>query len=165
MGIQRNKVVKSISPKSLFDDMSNVISSASTFNQGDFLVLTGNVLLPVASNEPGTNFCGVSRATVVAGLPVAPIQGTDVDASVQPVPLAGPEYGSTFKVVLKTGDAINPGDKVYIDGASGTRNVTTTAGASKAIGIYQGPAIASASAGQEIEVLIGAVYPNADCHF
>lgn len=165
MGTQKNHVVKSISPKSLFDDMSNVIDSTCTFNQGDFLVLTSNKLAPVASGELGTNFCGISRVSIVSGQPVSPIQGTDVDASVQAIPLAGPEYGTTNKVVAKTGDAFTPGCPVYIDGASGTRHVTSTAGSSKIIGVYQGPTIASAAAGQEIEVLIGAVYPNADCHF
>jgi hypothetical protein len=165
MGTQKNHVVKSISPKSLFDDMSNVIDSTSTFNQGDFLVLTSNLLVTVTSGELGTNFCGVARTSIVSGQPVAPIQGTDVDASAQPISVAGPEYGITMKVVAKTGDAFAPGCPVYIDGASGTRHVTSTVGSSKAIGVYQGALVASASAGQEIECLIGAVYPNADCHF
>jgi hypothetical protein len=123
-------------------------------------------LATVTSGELGVNFCGIASQSLVNGIPVSPIQGTDVDAAEGVPALDGPIYGVTASLVLKTSDAVDPGDVVYIDGASGTRHVTATqASGAKPIGIYQGPSISSAAAGQEIEVLLGATYPNGAPNF
>lgn len=163
-----NRIVKSISPKSVFDDMSALVDTTITFNQGDFLVLDTSAHLIKAvsgTGELGTNFLGISRVSISSGVPLSPVQGTDVDAAAGIAALAGPEYGVTVKAVLKTSDAANPGDKVYLDAGSGTHHVTTTAGSKKPIGVYVGPLVSSAAAGQEIEILIGAQYPNDVCTF
>lgn len=161
MPTQKNKIIKEVAPKSVFPDMSALISTALTHTQGNFLVLdtTNHLIKEVASGELGTNFLGISQTSIISGVPVSPYQGTDVDGQQSVPALQGPVYGVTALVILKTGDVANPGDKVYIDDTA-KRGVTTTAGSLKAIGIYQGPAV-TAAAGQEIEVLIGAQYPAA----
>ena len=154
-----NRIVKTISEKSLFDDASALVDSSISFKQGDLLVLdtTAHKIKAVAAGELGTNFLGISRQTIVNGKPLSPYV-TDVDAS-QAVPaVVGPVYGVIAKLVLKLGDALVAGGLVYVDAANGTHHVTATAGSSVAIGVYQGSAIASAVAGQEIPVLLKATY-------
>lgn len=166
MPTPKNKVVKEVSPKSVFPDAS-AIAGTLTCNQGDFLVLdtSAHVLKAVTTGELGTNFLGIAAQTLSSGKPLSPIQGTDVDSSEGVPALAGPIYGVTAKVIANTGDAFVPGAPVYIKD-SGTRLVTSTQPmGAKAIGVYQGANIASAAANQEIECLIGANYPTGNLSF
>lgn len=165
MPIKRNFIKKSIAPKSIFDDQSSVVDSTVSFNQGDLIVLdtSTHLLKTIAaagSGELGTNFVGMARVSISLGVPISPIQGTDNDGQLGIPAEAGPVFGVTALVILKTGDALVAGGLVYPDGASGTRNVTSTVGSKKPIGVYQGPAISSAASGQQIEVLLGAQYPS-----
>jgi hypothetical protein len=149
-----NRITCSIAPRTLFNDLKNMTDATISYNQGDLLVLDGtnHLVKAIASGETGANVLGLAQATVVDGKPKSPTQGTDVDAA-QAIPsLPGAVYGVIAKLVLKTGDAINSGALVYPDPAAGTYHVTATAGSLVAIGFYQGPAVASAVAGQEIEV-------------
>lgn len=148
-----NRIVKTVAQNSLFDDATSVIDSTVTFNQGDLLCLDTGLLRSVVALDDGTKFVGISRQSVVLGKLKSPYS-TDVDASVAATHVAGPVFNVNAKLVAKTGDAFTTGCKVYLDGASGTYHVTSTAGLNTAIGIYQGPAIAAASAGQEIEVYL-----------
>ena len=167
----RNRISKNVQEKSIFDDCSALVSSSTTYNQGDLLVVASNALTTVTTGELGTYFAGISRQSTLSGIPTGPYS-TDNQASISAPALIGPAYGVEVQLVLKTSDAINPGDKVYIDGASGTHHVTVTQiqaqngnPAASAIGIYNGPAIASASSGQQITVLIGCNYPVGTLQF
>jgi len=168
MPTMKNTVVKSVSPKSVFDSCENLVDATIDWNQGDFLVLDASAHLLKAvsgSAEDGANFCGIARCTIADGKVLSPYQGTDVDAAQGFAALAGPVYGVEAKCIAKTGDAFVSGCPVYVSAETSTRGVTSTAGSKKVIGVYGGPTVASATAGQEIVCLIGAVYPNADCHF
>lgn len=154
----KNNLVRDVSTKSIFPSAQAVTNATVSYDQGDLLYFdTVNFLVkkPAAETDCVT-FCGVALETVVNGKIKRPYT-TDVDASQAISDLPGPAYGSVFKFIAKTGDAFNPGDVVYGDPVSGSRNVQ--AAGTKAIGIYQGPVIASAAAGQEIEVLVGTRFP------
>ena len=150
-----NNITRMVAPKSIFESAINVISSSVSFNQGDLLVFddTNNVLKKPAAETEGATFLGVARVTIVNGKLASPYN-TDVVASQSISDIPGPQYGVVAKLVLKTGDSIAPGDKVYLDPATGTTGVTVTAG-TKPIGIYQGKTLSSVAAGTLIEVLIG----------
>lgn len=155
----KNTEVKIIAPKQLIADAKPVVSSAVNFAQGDILILdTSTALLraPTAEAECSA-FIGLAAIDVVSGKPASPYS-TAVDAAAAIPALDGPLYGNTFNMVAKTGDAFTPGCKVYAHIATGSRGVSVSG--TKAIGIYQGKAIASAAAGQEIECLIGARFPD-----
>jgi hypothetical protein len=152
----KNTIVREVGRKSIFESAINVISSAVSINQGDLVVFddTANLLkLPSAETE-GSTFLGVMMVSIASGKLIGPYTGIPdavTTAGINDVP--GPAYGVVAKCVAKTGIALAPGDSIYLDPATGTRGVTNTG--TKIIGIYQGATVASASAGQEIEVLLG----------
>jgi hypothetical protein len=152
----KNTIVREVGRKSIFESAINVVSSAVSINQGDLVVFddTANLLkLPSAETE-GSTFLGVMMVSIASGKLVSPYTGIPdavTTSAINDVP--GPAYGVIAKCVAKTGIALTPGDSIYLDPATGTRGVTNTG--TKIIGIYQGATVASATAGQEIEVLIG----------
>jgi hypothetical protein len=150
-----NNITRSVAPKSIFEDAQALLTSSVSFNQGDLLVLdtTNHVLKKPAAEAEGSTFLGVAIVSIVNGKIVSPYN-TDVVASQAVQAIPGPKFGVIAKLVLKTGDSINPGDLVYLDPGTGTTGVTVTG--TKAIGIYQGKALASVAAGTQIEVLVGA---------
>lgn len=156
----KNTEVKIIAPKQIMPDAKPVVSSATNFAQGDILILdTSTHLLRAPTAEGECSACmGIAAIDVSNGKPLSPYTGTAVDAAAAVPALDGPIYGNTFKMLAKGSDAFNPGDMVYAYIAGGTRYVSSSG--TKAIGVYQGAAIASAVAGQEIECLIGARFPN-----
>jgi hypothetical protein len=160
-----NKITRSVAPKSMFESAQAVISSAVSFEQGDLLVFDDatNLLKVPTLESQGSTFLGIAKVTIVSGKLAGPYTGTAVDAASAISDIPGPVYGVIAKVIAKTGDAFNPGDSVYLDPASGTRNVQ--AAGTKVIGLYQGAAVASASAGQEIEVLLGCRHPGDSLNF
>ncbi len=152
----KNTIVREVSRKSLFESAINVISSAVSFNQGDLLVFndTSNLIAVPAAEAEGSTFLGVATVSIVSGKLVNPYTGIPDAVSTSAISdVPGPAYGVIAKCVAKTGIALAPGDAIYLDPATGTRGVTNTG--TKIIGIYQGPTVASAAAGQEIEVLLG----------
>lgn len=159
-----NRIVKSVAPKWLYNDIKNLVSSAVTFNQGDLLYLdTTNHLVKAVPTSgataalDGSTVLGIATCSVAAGVVKGPYAGLSDNDAVSGLNSAiqGPVYGVEVKLVLKTGDALTSGSKVYLDAANGTHHCTATAGSSaNEIGYYAGPAIASASAGQEIVVLL-----------
>jgi hypothetical protein len=155
----KNRIVRSVSEKSIFPSAKEVVDATVSFAQGDLLVFddTANLLKKPAAEAEGSTFLGIAIETVVDGKLASPYV-TDVDAAQAVSELPGPSYGVIAKLVLKTGDALNPGDSVYLYPAGGTYHVQ--AAGTKAIGVYAGPAIASAAAGQEIEVLLGCRHPG-----
>lgn len=154
-----NNIVRSVSPKTIFPDATKVISSAVSYNQGDLLIFnTSTKLIAAAAAESdGSTFLGVATETVVSGKLASPYV-TPVDASAAVTSVPGPQYGVVALLTLKTGDALLPGGLVYLNPAGGTQHVQ--ASGTKSVGVYQGSTIASASAGQQIEVLLGCRYPS-----
>lgn len=155
----KNRIVRTVAEKSIFESAKAVVSAAVSFDQGDLLVFddTANLLKKPAAEAEGATFVGIARCTIASGKLASPYT-TDVDGSQAITEIPGPAYGVIAKLVLKTGDALNPGDQVFLDPAAGTHHVQ--AAGTKAIGIYAGPAIGAAVAGQEIEVLLGARHPG-----
>ncbi len=160
-----NKLRRQLATRSLIPDATPVVDSTVSYNQGELLYLdTGTGLLTntPASGETGANFVGISPVDVVSGKLRPPYIGTECDAAVAGGGIAGPEYGSVWALIPKSGDAFTPMCPVYpvIDDAS-NRKVTVTSGSLKAIGIYQGAGFTAGASSPDIECLIGAVYPNA----
>lgn len=149
--ISRNGGVK----KTLFPSALAVIDSTVSFNEGDLLVFddTNNRLKVPAAEAEGSTFLGIAEVTVVSGKLASPYLGTAVDAANAISDIPGPAFNVVCKLTLKTGDTIAPGDDVFLDPATGTSGVTVSG--TKAIGTYQGPAVASAPAGTIVEVLLG----------
>jgi len=101
------------------------LSSAISFNQGDLLYLdtTAHLVKKITVETQSATFLGVAPVTIVSGkYPSA--YNTDVDASVGIPAVPGPEYGSVYECLLKAGDAIVPGQKVYADPATAGNGVT-----------------------------------------
>jgi hypothetical protein len=155
----KNYIYKSINGRSLFDDCESVISSAVSYNQGDFLYYNRSTALLHAqtTGDTGANFVGMATQKVVSGQLALPYS-TDVDASQSNTHIEGPQYGDIVLATPKTGDAFVPGCLVYPDPATGTRGVSSTSGSLTAIGIFQGDSIASAASGTNIPVLLGETY-------
>lgn len=155
----KNRITRTVLQGSKFEAAKNLIDATVSFEQGDLLFLdtTSHLIKKVTAEADSATLLGIARTSVVNGKLKSPYQGTDVDAAVAATEIPGPVHGVIAKLVAKTGDAFVPGQKVGLDAASGAYHVTTTV-TTKPVGIYQGPAIASAVAGQEIEVLIEAAY-------
>jgi len=159
---QNNIVRGENQAKSIFESLKPVLaaSAACTWNQGDLLCFdnTNKIVVPVTGSGSGAQILGVARNTVSSGLPVSPYQGTAVDASEAISDMAGPAFGVVAFFTLKTGDAFNPGDPVYL---TTTNPQTVTSGAAgSAVGVYVGAVVASAAAGQQGNVLVGAYQPG-----
>jgi len=155
-----NKITRSVAPKTLLCDADKYVSAAVSYNQGDLLIFdvgTGLIDNPAAEVD-GAKFVGVALQDVVAGKVRSPYTGTDVDAAQGLPALAGPQFGVVVKCISKTGDSWVVGQAAFLDPATGTRGVSSAG--TKAIGIFQGKAVAAAAAGQEVEVLLGARYPT-----
>lgn len=157
----KNTLVRSIAPKSVFPAAQGVTPSTLSYEQGDLLCFdaTAHAIKHAAAESEGSTFLGVALETVVLGKLKRPYV-TDVDASQAPSSTPGPDFGDTHKVVLKTGDTVNPGDLIYLYPAQGTRAVQ--AAGTKAIGVYVGQvAVTGGPSDQptEIEALVGARYP------
>lgn len=160
MAAIRNHIKRSVAPRSSFEDAKNVIGSSTTFNQGDHLVLdtvTHLIKRPAAETDSAT-YLGISRVSIVDGKVAQPYT-TDVDASQAIVEVPGPQSGVVATFEAKAGDAFPPGVRVGLDPANLNRGVSSTI-TTRAVGIYQGPNIASATAGQLIEVLVSDNYAD-----
>jgi len=153
-----NRITRSISQKSLFEDSSAVTPSTLSYNQGDLLAFdtSAHVLKLMAAEGDAVTFVGIARETVLLGNLKRPFV-TPVDGSFGADVIAGPVYGVIAKLQLKSGDTLNPGDDVYADPVTGNANVQ--AAGTKPIGTYEGPAV-TAGASTYVEVLLGARYPN-----
>lgn len=156
-----NNIVRSIRPGAVFEDIQNMVNSSISINQGDlcYLDTTNHLVKPVTgAATDGAKILGVSPVKIVSGLIPSPYQGTAVDASQKATSIPGPVYGVQASLTLKTGDAFNPGDQVYVT-ATDPQTVSITANGSS-IGVYVGLAVASATAGQTGIVHVGSRYPS-----
>lgn len=159
MSVSTNRIVRSVAPKSLFPDAGKLVTSSTSWNQGDLLKYdpADQKLKVVAAEADNTTFCGIAPVKVVNGKLASPYQGTAVDAAqALGMDIPGPVAGVVAGMVGKTGDAFNPGDLVYGDPAD---PATVSSAGTKAIGIYVGPAIAGNPAGGIVECLLGHRYP------
>ena len=154
-----NRIVRSVSPNTLFASAYNLVDSTSDWNQGDLLIFddTTNKIRKPTTEAEGATFLGIAIQTVIDGKLILPYV-TDVDASDSVSQLPGPQFGVEASLVLKTGDALNPGDLVYLNPSTGAYHVQAVG--TKAIGQYDGKAIASATAGQFIVVRIFCRHPG-----
>lgn len=158
MSIKQNNLIREVNPgRSLFPGLLPVLSTSSTWNQGDLLFYdnTNHILNAVTGSGNGANCVGVAVNTIVAGKMPSPYQGTDVDASTAIEDAGGPLYGNVFSLVINTGDSFVPGQKCYL--TTDPQTVTATA-AGTAVGYYVGPAVTSAAAGTVGDFMIGAPY-------
>lgn len=158
----KNRIVRSIAPKSLFEEASAVVGSSTTFNQGDLLYFdtSTHTLKRLTSEANAATFCGIARIGITNGVPNSPYQGLASQPSEARGALPGPQYGIIVALVLKSGNALNPGDSVYADPVDSNFGVQTNG--TKIIGIYQGtPALGSVTGDgvSTVEVLLGARYP------
>lgn len=162
LSAQKNTIVRSVAPRSIFEDATEVVGSL-TCNQGDFLVFTGGVLAKPALESEGNVMLGIAQQTLVSGKPASPYQGTAVDAAQSGPAQPGPVCGVIARCVPKTGDAFTKGCAVYLYPTVHARGVSSSG--TKKIGVYQGATIASALSGNEIECLIGSRYPDDSLSF
>lgn len=143
--------------RSMFASALPVLSSAVNYNQGDLLCFddSGNVLIPAATGNVA-NFLGVAINTVVNGVPASPYQGVPVTEG--PSDMGGPLFGVVATFTLDTSSSLNPGDLVYLS-AVGVQNVAPSdPGSNGSIGVYTGTqgVLSSSSAGQKVDILLGA---------
>lgn len=150
-----NKIVREVNPKSLFESAKALVDATISFNQGDLLYLdsTNHLLKVVTAESQSADFMGIARVTIVSGKIASPYN-TDVVAAQAISDIPGPQVGVVAKLVLKTGDSINPGQMLGLYPTAGTRGVSSTI-TTNSVGVYQGPAIVTAAAGTEIEVYLG----------
>ena len=153
-----NRITGTDNMASVIRDISGMVGS-QTFDQGDLLFLDTSAHLVKRLATEATDsatFLGISQCSIVNGKVADPIQGTAVDAA-QGVPaLPGPVHGVIAKLVAHTGSAFPQGCLVYADPVAGPFHVAATG--TNPIGVYQGTSnISSATAGQLIEVKLGAV--------
>ena len=158
-----NNIKRSVAPKTLFPSAKVLLDSSVSFNQGDLLALVSGKLKAVAIDGDTAKLLGVAKVTVVNGKLASPYQGTAVDAAQGISDVPGPEFGVVVQLKLHSGDAFNPGDKVYPIGSDDAQSVSSSSntGARTACGIYVGEVVASATSGQLGLVMLGCPYAGA----
>jgi hypothetical protein len=149
----KNRIVRQVAPNSVFPDLTSLVSSACTWNQGDLLYLdtATHLVKPLDTDNHAQYQLGIAVQSVVAGKPKAVYTGTAVDGSTAIEALAGPVFHVVAKMKLKSGDSFVPGAVVYYGGDAQTVSVTGTYD----VGVYQGPALTAAS-GSEGNVYLSA---------
>lgn len=164
MAQSKNRIIRSIAPKSLFEEAAPAISTAVTFNQGDLLYFdtSAKVIKRLTSEGNAATFVGISRIGVTLGVPNGPYQGLASQPSAAQGAIPGPQYGIVAALILKSGDALAVGSDVYADPSTG--NFHVQAAGTKAIGLYQGKAVTGDGVAA-VEVLLGARYSNDSLKF
>jgi hypothetical protein len=159
-----NTVVKEIAIKQVFPDVKNLTDSTVSYFQGDIMIFdtTTKLVRAATAESECVTLLGIADANIYLGKPFSPYYNTPVDAA-QAVPaINGPIYGMTAKLILKSGDSLTAGAAVFAyqnnsDTVYGKQYCQ--AAGTKAIGVYQGPAITGDGVAK-VEVLIGSRYPN-----
>ncbi len=161
MSFPKNRITREVAKKSVFEDLNAGagMSSAVNYNQGDLLYrdASSGLVSTLSAETDAATFLGIAEQTVVSGVPQGPYQGLASSAHTAIGATKGPAYGVIAKLIAKSGDAFAWGVNVYADPASGDCNVQVAG--TKPIGVYQGPNITGDGV-KEIEVLLGARYPN-----
>lgn len=161
----KNLLNKQVREGSRFPDIKNLLATWISFNAGDLMIYdtTSHVVRAATAESECAAFIGISQVDVVSGQPRSPYS-TQVDASVANTSLLGPIYGNTYNLVLQTGSTIAPGAAIYASPVTTEPNTLVSATGTYQIGYYTGSnggTITSSAAGQVIEVMIGARWPNA----
>lgn len=158
-----NTIVKSNQLKMLVDRIDHLVDSTTNFKKGDLLVFDNSTskVKAISSESESINLIGISQVEVVNGKTKSAYLGTSVDDAQGGVGIVGAAFGVVAKLKLKSGESLNPGDLVYSDPSIDAQTVKASgATGAEPIGIYWGNAITSTSNNTEIEVLIGARYPD-----
>lgn len=152
-----NRITRTINQKSAFESAYSMVSSTSSWNQGDLLCLdtTNHVIKAVAAETDSANFLGIATQSIVNGVEVSPY-GTAVAASRAITDLEGPIVGIIARVQLKSGDSLVPGSKVGISPTTNVFCVSSTI-TTQFVGVYAGPAI-TAGASTFVEIYFGNAY-------
>lgn len=157
-----NRIVRQGPGKSLFEDCSQVVGTAS-WNQGDLICIDSSthLLRAVSGQTDAVSICGIADNTIVSGKLSGPYDGLAGNNAAAGGPqFAGPKYGVVASMKLLSGDAFVHGQPVYLTTAGDAQTVTITAPSTNdPIGIYQGPSLTAGSASVG-PVLIGSRYPN-----
>jgi hypothetical protein len=146
--------------KSLFEDGKNVNYSNLTCNIGDFIYIdtVANEINLVAATANGQYVIGQSQVALQNGVLVGPYNGLATPQALSD--FQGPVYGVAANVILTAGEAYAPGTLVYLSGTSSQQvTITDGVGSGYFVGVYVGPAIASATAGQVGQVKTVCRYP------
>lgn len=146
--------------KSFIENALPWLNSSSTFVQGDNICIDGtsHCLRAVSADTDGVSYLGVSPVSVTAGILAGPYPtGMGTISSQKAQAAQGPLYGCVVARKIVTGDNLTLGCKLYIPATGDTQMLTVTDGASAGdyVGIYQGPAVASAVAGTLYPVKVG----------
>lgn len=160
-----DNIVRGGPGRSIFEDGKAAVGTGSTWNQGDQICFDTSlvILRAVTGTGDAATIVGVADNVVTSGKLAGPYDGlTAVNAAQVSPGFVGPKYGVTARLTLKTGDAFNIGDKVYLADGADTQTVSSTdPGDHNHVGIFVGlVAVASAAAGQTGDVLYGCRYPN-----
>lgn len=147
----KNTIVRTVNPVSVFPSAKALTDSTCSYDQGDLLCLMSGLIKKGAAETDGATFLGVALETISSGKLASPYSGTAVDSAQAISDIPGPLAGVVAKVLLKSGDSLNPGDPVYLYPAV-ARSVQ--AAGTVVIGRYQGAAVTAGSA-TEIEVHLG----------
>lgn len=160
--LNQDAIYRSDNLQCRFEDGLTFVTTSITWNQGDFLCFdtSAHTIRRVAATGDAATIIGIAQQGITSGVVDGPYQGLATTNA--PRAFVGPCYGVTAYRILKTGDAFNPGVKVYLADGGTTQTVSSTdPGDGNYVGLYDGLAVSSAAAGQTGFVKIGCRYPTA----
>lgn len=161
--VGKDNIVRKGPGRTIFEELKPLVSASSTWLQGELLCFdtSSHIVRRVAATGDAATLLGVSDNAVTSGKLAGPYDGlTAVDAAQVSAGIVGPKFGVEVQLKANTGDAFTAGCKVYLIDATDTMTVSVTDPSDhNYVGVYVGPAISSAAAGQLITVLVGARYP------
>lgn len=151
----KNRIIYTIAENSMFDDMQNMISSATNINQGDLCYYddSAHLVKTLKDDANGNKALGIARVTIVAGVLTQPYStATSASEAIAKVP--GPVFGVVANMKLKNGDAFTVGCPVYSCTAD---EQTVSSAGTNIIGAYLGIAL-TATASSEGPIRLGNRY-------
>lgn len=154
MSVFSNTQVQDVSTRSIFPNAEALIDDTISFTQGDLLCIdtTTHLIRRLAADTDAATLLGVAPVTIVNGR-YQQSYVTAVDASLKAGAIPGPQYGSTYNLVLKSGEVLVAGQLVYPDPSNLANGVVAAGGMGiKPVGVYQGAGI-TATAATQVEVL------------
>ena len=140
--IAKNRVVRTVDNNSVFMDCTNLVTSSTSWNQGDFLVYDTSahtIRVPTTESTDSANFLGIAVCTVLNGAIQGAYGSLATGSQTASGGIPGPAFGVEAQWYLKSGDAFYPGASVYM--APSVSNQTVSITGTNIIGVYNGPAI------------------------
>lgn len=156
MSVAKNRILVSVAPRRIFNDVGPVTSSAVSYNQGDLLGIRSNLVQKLSAESDASGFLGIADVTVISGHLQSPYQGLATTSRESATGIPGPVSGVIASMILKSGDALAAGAAVYAVPATGPEYVS--ASGTKIIGVYQGAAI-TGDGTVEVACLLGSRWP------